>query len=395
MSLTLNSTLSMVPIEIRKDNKRYIIEDQTSGEFFEMPEVCIDAISMICKGEQLGDIERVLKRNYPDEDVDLLDFAQQLIELDLIDKIDGNKVEIQHKAKAKLGFIWISPIIGKLFFNHFTYLLYGAVFIINIILFLLHPSLFPRHDDIFVFDIMVINVIFWMVLTFLFVLIHELGHVLAMRAHNLPTKLEIGHRMFFVVLLTDMSSVWKLTPKDRNVLFLAGLCFDSVLLFISLIVQLMFPNGHWFIIGLMNLVVFDAVLRVIYQCCFYMKTDLYFVFENITGCYNLMEMAKQTISKKFSFFKSKSSEEVVFSEEIKTVFLYSIFYFLGVIITIVLYIIYFIPGIIYAGKQLLPGFAQPPTSLQFWDALIFSLQVSIFIILLLYSWWKKYRLNKM
>ncbi|MDR7077093.1 hypothetical protein J2Y03_002116 [Neobacillus niacini] len=395
MSLTLNSTLSMVPIEIRKDNKRYIIEDQTSGEFFEMPEVCIDAISMICKGEQLGDIERVLKRNYPDEDVDLLDFAQQLIELDLIDKIDGNKVEIQHKAKAKLGFIWISPRIGKFFFNHFTYLLYGAVFIINIILFLLHPSLFPRHDDIFVFDIMVINLIFWMVFTFLFVLIHELGHVLAMRAHNLPTKLEIGHRMFFVVLLTDMSSVWKLTPKDRNVLFLAGLCFDSVLLFISLIVQLMFPNGHWFIIGLMNLAVFDAVLRVIYQCCFYMKTDLYFVFENITGCYNLMEMAKQTISKKFSFFKSKSSEEVVFSEEIKTVFLYSIFYFLGVIITIVLYIIYFIPEIIYAGKQLLPGFAQPPTSLQFWDALIFSLQVSIFIILLLYSWWKKYRLNKM
>jgi putative peptide zinc metalloprotease protein len=233
------------------------------------------------------------------------------------------------------------------------------------------------------------------VFTFLFVLIHEFGHVLAMRAHNLPTKLEIGHRMFFVVLLTDMSSVWKLTPKDRNVLFLAGLCFDSVLLFISLIVQLMFPNGHWFIIGLMNLAVFDAVLRMIYQCCFYMKTDLYFVFENITGCYNLMEMAQQTISKRFSFFNSKSSEELVFSEERNTVLLFSIFYFIGVIITIVLYIFYFIPEIIYAGKQLLPGFAQPPTSLQFWDALIFSLQVSIFIFLLLYSWRKKYLLKKM
>jgi putative peptide zinc metalloprotease protein len=395
MSLTLNSTLSMVPIEIRKDNKRYIIENQTSGEFFEMPEVCIDAITMICNGQQLGDIERALKKNYPDEDVDLLDFAEQLIELNLIDIIDGVKVGRQQKEKEKLGFIWISPKIGKVIFNNFTYPLYSVIFIVNIILFLLHPSLFPRHDDIFVFDVMVINVIFWMVFTFLFVLIHEFGHVLAMRAHNLPTKLEIGHRMFFVVLLTDMSSVWKLTPKDRNVLFLAGLCFDSVLLFISLIVQLMFPNGHWFIIGLMNLAVFDTVLRMIYQCCFYMKTDLYFVFENITGCYNLMEMAQQTISKRFSFFNSKSSEELVFSEERNTVLLFSIFYFIGVIITIVLYIFYFIPEIIYAGKQLLPGFAQPPSSLQFWDALIFSLQVSIFIFLLLYSWRKKYLLKKM
>ncbi|MEH7494488.1 hypothetical protein [Neobacillus niacini] len=395
MSLTLNSTLSVVPIEIRKDNKRYIIEDQTSGEFFEMSEVCIDAITMICKGEQLGAIEPALKKNYPDEDVDLLDFAEQLLELNLIDKIDGIKIEIQYKEKEKLGFIWIPQRMGKFFFNNFTYPLFAVVFIINIILFLLHPSLFPRHDDIFVFDIMVINVIFWMVFTFLFVLIHEFGHVLAMRAYNLPTKLEIGHRMFFVVLLTDMSSVWKLTPKDRNVLFLAGLCFDSVLLFISLIVQLMFPNGHWFIIGLMNLAVFDTVLRMIYQCCFYMKTDLYFVLENITGCYNLMEMAQKTISKRFSFFNSKSSKELVFSEERNIVFLFSIFYCIGVIITILLYIIYFIPEIIYAGKQLLPGFVQPPTSLLFWDAVVFSLQVSIFLVLLLYSWRKKYLLNKM
>jgi putative peptide zinc metalloprotease protein len=133
----------------------------------------------------------------------------------------------------------------------------------------------------------------------------------------------------------------------------------------------------------------------LFQCCIYMKTDLYFVFENVSGCYNLMENAKQIIRKRFSFLKSKSSEEVVFSGENKTVFIYSLFYLLGFILTVVLYFIYYIPEIIYAGKKLLPGFVQPPTSLLFWDAVVFSLQVSIFIILLLYSWWKKYLLNKM
>jgi putative peptide zinc metalloprotease protein len=395
MKISLNSRLLMVPIEIRKDHKNYIVEEKLSGEFYEMPEVCIDAINYINQGTLLSEIEVKLKEKYPGEDIDLLDFAEQLIELELIDSIDNIKVQKHHKHKEQLGFLWIPPKLGEFFFNKFTFPLYGAIFFVNILIFIFNPSLFPHREDIFVFDIMVVNVFFWLLFAFVFVLFHELGHILAMRAQNLPTKLEVSHRMFFVVLQTDMSSVWKLTPKNRNVLYLGGLCFDSILLFISLIFQLLFPANQWFIQGLMNLAVFDIVLRMLFQCCIYMKTDLYFVFENVSGCYNLMENAKQTIRQKFSFLKSKVSKEVVFSGEKKTVFIYSLFYLLGIILTVVLYVRYYIPEVIYAAKKLLPGFVQPPTSLLFWDALVFSLQVSVFIFLLLNSWRKKYLLNKM
>jgi putative peptide zinc metalloprotease protein len=395
MDIKLDSRITMVPIEIRKDHKHYIVEDKLSGEFYEMPEVCIDAINLINQGVMLADIESVLKEKFPKEDIDLIDFAEQLLELELIDNIDNIKANKQQAQNDQMGFLWISPNVGKFFFNKFTLSLYSTIFILNIIIIILNPSLFPHREDIFVFDIMVMNVFFWLVVSFVFVLIHELGHILALRAQNLPTKLEVSHRMFFIVLTTDMSSVWKLKPKERNVLFLAGLSFDSVLLFISLAVQLLLPAGHWFLHGLMSLAVFDIVLRMLFQCCIYMKTDLYFVFENVSGCYNLMENAKQTIRQKFSFLNSKASEEVVFSGEKKTVFIYSLFYFLGVILTVVLYFMYYIPEVIYAAKKLLPGFVQPPTSLPFWDAVVFSLQVSIFIILLLYSWRKKYLLNKM
>jgi putative peptide zinc metalloprotease protein len=390
MSLTLDSRLLLVPVEIRMDKKHFIVEDKTSGEFYEMPEVCIDAIKLINHGEQLGGIERILKETYPMEDVNLLHFAEQLLNLELIDEIDGLKVERQQHQGPRFGFLQISPKVGKFFFNKVSYPIYFVFFVVNIVLFIMNPSLFPHHKDIFVFDIMVLNVILWMTITFLLVLIHELGHVLAMRSHDLPTKVEISHRLFFVVLETDMSSVWKLAPKDRNILFLAGLCFDTVLLFIALIIQLMFPNGPGITIGLMNLAIFDIVLRMIYQCCFYMKTDLYFFFENVTGCYNLMENAQQKIRKHLLFLKRKLHEEVVFSGEKNTIFLYSIFYFLGVAITITLFFTYYIPEVIYAGKQLLPGFGHSPTSLAFWDAVVFTLQVTIFLLLLLYSWRKKY-----
>lgn len=390
MRLTLDSRLLLEQVDIHKDNKNYIVEDKVSGEFYEMPEVCIAAINQMNNGFTLGQIERRLKEKYPKEDVNLINFANQLLDLNLIDEIDGAKIEKQQQEKDHLGFLRISPKIGKFFFNRCSYPLYVILFVLNLILFIKNPSLFPQREDIFVFDIMVFNVFLWMSFTFFLVLIHEFGHVLAMRAQNLPTKVEVGHRLFFVVLETDMSPVWKLAPKERNILFLAGLCFDTVILFISLIYLLMFPSGPGLASGLMSLAVFDIVMRIIFQCCIYMKTDLYYVFENITGCYNLMENALQTIKKRVSFFKMKLHEEVVFAGEQTTIIIYSIFTMLGIAATIVVYSFYFIPEVIDAGNYLLPGYTKGPTSLAFWDAIVFSLQVSIYLLLLLYSWRKKY-----
>jgi hypothetical protein len=393
LNITLQSRLSITPIEIRKDKKHYIVEDKLTGDFYEMPEVCIDAIDLINQGFSLGEIETSLIEKFPNEEVNLVDFANQLFELGLIDQLDGEKIEKKHISKEPSGMLWVSPKLGRFFFNKFTVLLYSVILVLNIVIFIVHPSLFPHRDDIFVFEIMVVNVIFWMAFSFLFVLIHEFGHVLAIRAHNLPTKMEIGHRMFFVVLLTDMSSIWRLPPKDRNILFLAGLYFDSILLFLALITQLFFPNSSNFIIGLVHLATFDIVLRMIFQCCIYMKTDLYYVFENISGCYNLMENAKQAINKRLSFLKLQQMDEVIFSGEKRTVSFYTLLYFLGFVITIFLYFHYYIPEIIHVGEQILPGFINSPTSLLFWDAVVFSLQVGIFILLLLNSWRKKYIKN--
>ncbi|EKN66107.1 hypothetical protein BABA_16892 [Neobacillus bataviensis LMG 21833] len=388
MNLTFDSRLLLVPINFRKDKKNYIIEDAASGEFYEMPGICIEAINLMIQGEHLGEIERKLKMTYPNEEVDLLDFAQQLLELQLIEEIDGVKVARQVYQKEPLGFLSISPKIGKFFFNKFSYPIYLILFIVNLILFIVNPSLFPHYEDIFVFDIMVLNVVVWLTLAFILVLIHEFGHTLAMRAYNLPTKLEIGHRLFFVVFETNMSSIWKLASKDRNVLFLAGLCFDMVALFIALICQLIFSNS--LTLGLSTLAIFDIFMRIVFQCFVYMKTDLYFVFENITGCYNLMENANKTIRKWLPILKFNSKDEVEFESERKTIFLYSIFCIVGVGLTLFLYGKYYIPEMIHAAKILLPGYLQSPTSLVFWDAVVFTLQVGIFLLLLLNSWRKKY-----
>jgi len=393
MSITLKSRLSLVPHQIIKDKKNYIVEDISSNEFYEMPEVCIAAIDLINSGKTLEEIEMQLKDKYPNEEVDLLDFAEQLLNLQLIAEIDGVKFETKKNNKESLGFSWISPWFGKFFFNKISYFFYIALFIINVFLFILNPSLFPKFKDLFIYDFMALNIPIWMVLSFLLVLIHEFGHVLAMRAQNLATKLEVGHRLFLVVLETDMSAVWKLPSKDRNVLYLAGLCFDTVILSLALTSQLVFANGSGIFLGIMKVIVLDTFIRMVYQCFVYMKTDFYYVIENVTGCYNLMENAQNVLEKWFPFQKTISTEDVIFEGERKTVFVYSIFYSVGVALTVALFAFFYFPQLLFAWKKILPGFSGGLTSIPFLDAVLFSLQILIVFGLLLYSWRKKYLKN--
>jgi putative peptide zinc metalloprotease protein len=393
MNITLQSYLSIVPIEIRKDKKHFIVEDKASGEFYEMPEICIEAIKVMEQGVSLGEIEEILKRRFPAEDVNLLDFAQQLLEMDLIEEIDSVKVDKKKLEKESLGFLWIPTMVGRFFFNKFSLSLYSGLFIVNLILLVTKPSLLPNYKDVFISDVMALNIIVFMAVTFLLVLVHEFGHILAMRAYNLPTKLGIGHRLMLIVFETDMTSVWRLPAKNRNVLYLAGLCFDNVILFAALMSKLIFPNSSGIFLSLMTLAAFDVFVRIIYQCCVYMKTDLYYVFENSTGSYNLMENAQQKIRNRLPFLKTTHDKDEVFPGEKYIVFSYAIFYFIGLTVTLALMTIFYIPVLLHAAELTLPKFLKPPSSFAFWDAVLLSAQFLVIIILLLNSYRKKYFMN--
>ncbi|MEB1809623.1 MAG: peptidase [Bacillaceae bacterium] len=387
MKLSLQTKLTLQPLTIRKDKKHYIVEEVTSGEFYEMPQVCIDAIERINEGISLEQIELELKVRYPEELIDMVDFAEQLLELQLIKEVDGVTFEVEQVRSSDSGFTWIPSIVGRFFFNRFSNKWYVVLLAINVLFFIVNPQLFPSYKDIFLFETVMPSLLLWMGVSLVLVLIHELGHILAVRSYDLPAKLGVGHRLFFVVFETDLTPAWKLAPKQRNILYFGGLCFDQLMLFIALSLQLFFDVSHGLIVGILGLVVLDIFIRTIYQCCFYMKTDLYYVFENCTGCYNVMENGRKLLSRWVPWIKSPSATETFAGEE-RTVKLYSIFYVTGILLTCSLFLFYFIPQTIYAYSKILPGFLQPVNDPVFWDAAVFVGQSVLILGLLLYSWLK-------
>lgn len=391
MKFTYNSTMTLHPIQIREDKKNYIVEDTVTGEFFEMPDICIYAIEMLENGATLLETETELKAVYPHEDINMIDFAEQLLEMELIQEIDGQSFNSNKSISEQQGFLWISERFSKKFFNRFSLFGYMILFILNIVILFINPSFFPHFKDLFVFDTMLINMLLYMALSLLLLFVHEMGHVLALRAVGMPTKIEIGHRLFLVVFETDMSSVWRLPAKQRNVLYLAGLCFDNLVLFLALGTMLLFPNLPVVMTGILGVIVFDVMIRVVYQCCFYLKTDLYYVFENSSGCYNLLENT-QAYFKGLFFQKQKESSNEMFQGEKATVIAYGIFYLIGMAITLSLLIFYIIPQLVYVISETRHCIAHPITTMHFWDGLLTILQLALGMGLLLYSWIKKYKL---
>ena len=143
MKVTLQSQFTLYPLSIQKDKKNYIVEEPVSGDFFEMPVICIDAIERINKGQTLGEIEIELREKYPTENVDMIEFGGQLIELGLVQEIDGEKTPQKKDIKASRGFKWIPSSVGRFFFNGITNKIYLLLLLINSITYRLEPWLIP------------------------------------------------------------------------------------------------------------------------------------------------------------------------------------------------------------------------------------------------------------
>lgn len=116
MELTLNSTVCLHTIQFRKEQKNYIVKDTITGEKYEMPPLWIDALAMMRDGFLLGEIEEKLKEEYPAEEVNILAFTRQLLELELVGMVDGEEIACT-KKKEKDYLAWIRPRLEQFFLN--------------------------------------------------------------------------------------------------------------------------------------------------------------------------------------------------------------------------------------------------------------------------------------
>jgi putative peptide zinc metalloprotease protein len=384
-------TIKLVPHRITSDKDNYIVELLRTGEFYEMPRPAIEAIEALVKGVPPEQIESDLTNKYPDEEINMVDFLSQLEDMGFLVNGEDNFSYIGNELDQNKDseFVVIGLRFGRFLFRKQVIPVYALLFCVNIVFFMGRPDLFPHPRDLFPFNSMVLNIIASLFVSITLLAIHESGHVVAARTYGLASSVRLGHRLLLPVIETQMPTIWRLPRGRRNIPLLAGLFMDHTLLFMSLSVLIFVPSLSVTVTGILGIIVLQLVLMSLYQCMFFMKTDLYYLLQNAFGSYNLLENAEGWLTEKLPFIQRQKTT-VIYEKERNIVRGYAMFYILGLLFSAVVFVFYVIPQFMYSFAISFDRLMNPsPTSMKA-DAVIFFAQFIVYVGVLMYSWWKKF-----
>ncbi len=172
--------------------------------------------------------------------------------------------------------------------------LYAALIATSAVLILERPSIWPGSRALVFRSHLSAIYLLLFAFTLASTFIHELAHLVAARAEGVPSRLGIGNRLWMVVAETDLTGLWSLPKAKRYLPLLAGVICDAVLA--SLIVFYLFaphaqPQPLLFQIGQAFLLI--CLLRIAWQCFFFVRTDFYFVLTTMFSCKDLMRDAER------------------------------------------------------------------------------------------------------
>lgn len=307
MSINENSIVEL-RLSVQKDGEEYTIGDKGLSTFIRVPEEAAILVGL-CDGiNSVREVAVSLKNTYQ-YDVDVIDFLGELAELGLVYSVDG---EILKESESKQPSEIKVSRLANILFSPLLVIVYSVLFLISIALFILFPDLLPAYDESMVSPYTGVNLLLFFVITWTLTVFHEYGHYLAAIRLGIPVRFQLNLRLVWLVVEADMTGLWSMEKNKRFVPYLAGIMFDTCVLFTILVFQLLLPGT---LSELASLITFCMILQFSMHFLIFLRTDLYFILINALHIGNLHEAAnsylKNIVNRKkvIELFKDWPSRE--------------------------------------------------------------------------------------
>jgi putative peptide zinc metalloprotease protein len=271
------------PLSMRRDGDSWVIGRMDTGDFAAMPPVAHRAIALLSEGRTIDQVTGVLRQE-TGKDIAVTDFVISLDGLGFLLAIDG---------RARTGPGPVRPSLPWLRPQHLRWLLHPAwpwlvlgITVAALAMVIIHPALLPQYHDLvwsrFSGLVLAGNAVLALTLAWL----HELGHLTTARAAGVPARLGLSTRLQFLVAQTDVSGVWAAPRRTRLTVYLAGIAVNVVTAAVCVLaIGLAHPGrlGH----HLLAAAALEAVLLLPMELLVFMRTDIYFLVQDLAGCANL------------------------------------------------------------------------------------------------------------
>ncbi|MEK6974666.1 MAG: hypothetical protein AABW41_05530 [Nanoarchaeota archaeon] len=393
-----NSRIKLHRLVKRKEDNSYIIGRKETEIYISTTKIGYEIICQIEDGKRVNGIKKEIRRKYGTYNVDK--FINFLIMQGFIDRIDNKKIsETTKKVKTLLKFInhkYVSWLFTKQ-----MYFLYIIVFLSAVIILINNHDLFPLRQDYFLANTFIVLLPIVFIVSWILIGIHEFSHFIAAKSYKLPANFGISNRLFFLVSITDITNIYSLERNKRYRIILAGIFADLVIFSLSIILlylnKLNIVSMMPLVYNILKFVVFSEFLGILWQFLFFMKTDIYYAFENYVRVYSLNDKAEHFLRNEFfrlfvrnfhsSYFDTKREKNVIYG--------YASLLFLGLVLLAFNFLYYYIPIALTlltdAFKNILTGLTTGNYSM-FYDAMVFVVFFLINFALLSYGTIRHYRL---
>lgn len=283
LSLAARTRIRLHPLIMSEEaDGNWIVGREDTGEFAEMPAEGVTFLRALQRGE-LTDGAAALVEAEHGEAVDADDFVGVLADLGFIEAMDGVPTG-PPRREPSLG--WLRPWHVRWVFRWPTLACLTVFVTACAALAAVHHDLLPGYRAFFLTAAPSLTVALNTVMLLAAVGVHEFWHLAAARAEGVYARIGLGTRLQFLVAQTTVSGLWTAPRRVRIRVYVAGMAADLTLIagcYLGLSLTAQAGFGH----RTLEALCLGLWLGIGYEFAIYMRTDVYFVVQELLRCKNL------------------------------------------------------------------------------------------------------------
>ncbi len=308
-----DSTPQVLAYTVQQDGNDFIIGSPHIGKYVSVPGDVLEILRAFEAGHSLQRIRDDYLELHG-ETPDLDDLIAALTSCGILasprTRDDESVATASDIPPTRYHFEWISPRIARVIWNRFTLTLMAVIVVAALLALIDRPSLAPGWRAFYFPRDTAAHLLGLMLLGISSTFIHEMAHLTAARAAGVSCRFSIGNLMWFIVWHTDMNGVWALPRNRRYLPILAGPIIDAVSAAAIVLYMAAAERFAWALPTLarniLSALLFLYIMRIVWQCYFFLRTDFYYAFSNLLGCRRLMQDTEDWLRNRWASFRRRA-----------------------------------------------------------------------------------------
>ncbi|MBB2749066.1 UNVERIFIED_ORG: hypothetical protein FHR35_008978 [Microbispora rosea subsp. rosea] len=270
------SVVRLRDLAFRQDGSQWIVGRPDGDAFVAVPYEGMRAIRLLSAGATVEETERRLRAE-TGADLDVHGFVRALGELGFLDEPGGTAA-----PAAPPTFPWLRPRHVRWTLHPLVHLLVAGLIAAGIATAITRWETLPGWRDLLWSERGTLVLASQIAVGWMLVFLHEMAHLSTARAAGVPGRIRLGTRLQFLAVQTEVSGVWLAARRVRLTVYLAGMATDAAACSAALLLTAVLGRHP-----ALSLVALTSLGMLATQFLVFMRTDVYFLLQDLSGCRNM------------------------------------------------------------------------------------------------------------